>query len=156
MQLLGFDFEKSVILADAARRRFVDPSSFRVFEDTRPALERLANKGWRNIVLSNHVPELDSIVSGVGLGDLIETSFTSALTGYEKPHPEAFAIAMREAGNPARIWMVGDNPDADVLGAEAVGIPAILVRGEDDRVERQVPDLFSAVKLIGEPVADKS
>ncbi len=26
-------------------------------------------------------------------------------------------------------WMVGDNPEADVRGAEAVGLPAILVRG---------------------------
>ncbi len=103
MQLLGFGYKESVKLAEAARRRYVKPSSFRVFEDTRPTLERLANGGWRNIVLSNHVPELDSIVSGVGLGDLIETVFTSALTGYEKPHPEAYAIARREAGNPTRI-----------------------------------------------------
>ena len=50
--------------------------------------------------LMNHVPELESIVSGVGLGGLIETVFTSALTGYEKPHPEAFAIAKREAWEP--------------------------------------------------------
>ncbi len=49
--------------------------------------------------------------------------------------------------------MVGDNPDADVLGAEAVGIPAILVRREDDRVARQVSDLFSVIKLIEEPIA---
>ncbi len=25
-------------------------------------------------------------------------------------------------------WMVGDNPEADVRGAEAVGLPAILIR----------------------------
>ena len=153
IQRLGFDTRESVNLAEAARRRYVDPSSFRVFEDTRPTLERLANSGWRNIVLSNHVPELAAIVSGIGLDDLIDTLFTSALTGYEKPHPEAFAIARREAGDPTRIWMVGDNPDADVLGAQAVGIPAILVRQEDDRVARQALDLLSVVRLIEEPIA---
>jgi KaiC/GvpD/RAD55 family RecA-like ATPase len=57
------------------------------------ALQRLAAVGWRHIVLSNHVPELASIVAGVGLGYLVETVLSSARTGYEKPHPEAFAIA---------------------------------------------------------------
>jgi putative hydrolase of the HAD superfamily len=33
-------------------------------------------------------------------------------------------------GQPARMWMVGDNPVADIRGAEAVGIPAFLVHTE--------------------------
>ena len=148
MRQLGFDEEASARLADAARRRYVDPSSFRVFGDARPTLERLGAGGWRHIVLSNHVPELESIVDGVGLGDLVETVLSSARTGYEKPHPEAFALARTEAGNPAHLWMVGDNPDADVLGAESAGIPAILVRTEDARVSRQAPDLASAASLL--------
>ena len=151
MRRLGFDDESSVKLAQATRRRFLDPSSFHAFEDTRETLEVVAASGWRNVVLSNHVPELESIVTGVGLGGLIEQVFTSALIGYEKPHPEAFAIAKEQTGYPKNIWMVGDNPDADVLGAEAVGIPAVLVRREDDRVNRQAPDLISVIKMIVEP-----
>ncbi|WP_228282485.1 HAD hydrolase-like protein [Rubrobacter tropicus] len=34
--------------------------------------------------------------------------------------------------NPKRVWMVGDDADADVRGAEAAGIPAILVRGRHE------------------------
>jgi len=103
-------------------------------------------------VLSNHVPELESIVSGVGLGELIERVLTSALTGYEKPHPGAFAIARDQPRYPQHIWMVGDNPNADVLGAEVVGIPAILVRREDERVDRQATNLVSVIKMIFDPV----
>lgn len=33
--------------------------------------------------------------------------------------------------------MIGDNPEADVRGAEAAGIPAILVRSDDDGVARR-------------------
>lgn len=44
--------------------------------------------------------------------------------------------------------MVGDNPHADVRGAEAVGIPAILVRAKDARVTRQVDDLFGVEALL--------
>ncbi len=34
------------------------------------------------------------------------------------------------------VWMVGDNVSADIAGAEAVGLPAVLVRGMDPRAVR--------------------
>jgi FMN phosphatase YigB (HAD superfamily) len=83
--------------------------------------------GWRHAILSNHVPELPSMVSGLGLSHLIDVVFTSAATGYEKPNPRAFEIALEACGWPSESWMVGDNPIADIAGAEAFGIPAVLV-----------------------------
>jgi ribonucleotide monophosphatase NagD (HAD superfamily) len=44
--------------------------------------------------------------------------------------------------------MVGDNPEADVLGAERIGLRGILVRGRSPDVERVAPDLAGAVRLI--------
>jgi putative hydrolase of the HAD superfamily len=81
------------------------------------------------------VPELPALVGALGLEDLIDGVYTSAAIGYDKPHPEAFRHALRESGDPARRWMVGDNPVADVKGAQALGIPALLIRtagGEPD------------------------
>ena len=69
------------------------------------------------MILSNHVPELRSIVDGVGLGSLIDQVYTSAVTGYEKPNPESYRIALG-SDPPEECFMVGDNVDADVLGAE--------------------------------------
>jgi putative hydrolase of the HAD superfamily len=82
----------------------------------------------------------------LGLAPHFEAVFTSAETGFEKPHPEAFARARGALGDPAVIWMIGGNPTADVAGAQTAGIPAILVRGErDDAVElRALPELLSA------------
>ncbi len=45
MKRLGFDNENSTELAQAARFRFIDPSSFRVFEDTRGTLEAVTANG---------------------------------------------------------------------------------------------------------------
>ncbi|MGH9197011.1 MAG: HAD-IA family hydrolase, partial [Acidimicrobiia bacterium] len=59
---------------------------------------------------------------------LVESVFTSARIGYEKPHPEAFRTVLSHITDADNIWMVGDNPVADVAGAEKVGIPGILVR----------------------------
>lgn len=115
-------------LANAVRTRYVDGTcGWQVFDDAAPALAALAGGGWRNVIVSNHVPELPELVDQLGLGELIEAVLTSARTGYEKPHPEAFRVALRACGEPESVWMVGDNPVADVAGALAVGVPAILV-----------------------------
>jgi len=68
------------------------------------------------------------LVSGLGLGSHLDHVVTSARIGYEKPHPGAFRAALRICGNPTNVWMVGDNPIADIEGAEAIGLRAILVR----------------------------
>lgn len=114
-----------------------------VFDDTRPALELTAAAGWRNVILSNHVPELPQLVAALGLDDLIERVFTSATIGFDKPHPDAFRYASRESGSPERVWMVGDDPVADIGGAEALGIPALLIRTEGGE-----PDALAAARRI--------
>ena len=142
-------------LAGAARRRLTDPTvGWHVFEDSLPALHATAAAGWRNAILSNHIPELAQIVDALGLGGSLEAIFSSAVTGYEKPHPDAFQTALRALGEPADVWMVGDNPQADVAGAEALGIPAILVaregdaRARDADASRRTADLAEAARVI--------
>ena len=98
--------------------------------------------------MSNHVPELQDIVEGLRLAELIDESLSSAVTGYEKPNPKAFALGREAAGDPDEIWMVGDNPHADVLGAESVGIPAILVRSDDESLARRCHDLRGVPSLL--------
>jgi putative hydrolase of the HAD superfamily len=134
-------------LARAVRERFVDLAGWRLFEDTIPALRALKEAGWDTAVLSNHVPELPALVEGLGLGELVGEVFTSAAIGYEKPNPEVFMHALRVCGSPAEVWMVGDNPVADVEGAEAVGVPAVLVRSKG-RVRRRADGLMEAADLI--------
>jgi putative hydrolase of the HAD superfamily len=99
------------------------------------AVEALAitkTAGYRNVILSNHAPELPSLVEALGLSDLVELTITSAAIGAEKPHRALFEHAMRAASvEPADdIWMVGDNPVADMEGARAVGIRALLADGD--------------------------
>jgi len=119
----------AVAAAQLAPRIYSDPQFWQVFDDTRPALALLQQNGWRHVVLSNHCPELPALVADLGLVDLIEDVITSAATGYEKPNPAMFQIALDRAPS-SRVWMVGDNPMVDIDGATAVGIPAILVRDQ--------------------------
>ena len=135
-------------LSPSVRERFVDGTRvWRLFDDAREALSVTAAAGWRSVIVSNHVPELADLVRSLGLDELVEEVFSSALTGFEKPHPEAFRLALRACGEPRRRWMVGDNPVADVAGAEALGIPAILVRTSGP-APRRAPDAAAAAELI--------
>lgn len=145
---LGYDRERAQRLADETRITYTDASSFSLYDDTIPALESLTRSGWRHVILSNHVPELPNLVRELGLLPFFDDVISSALIGYEKPHSEAFAAGLRAAGDADEVWMVGDNPVADVEGAEAAGIPAILVRSEGKAL-RCCRDLHEVVKLLG-------
>jgi FMN phosphatase YigB (HAD superfamily) len=149
----GYPPARALELAEAARRLYVDPGvGWALFDDTLPALERLSQDGWTHAILSNHVPELRQIVGGLGLDELVAAVSCSAETGYEKPHAEAFASVLDRL-RPAEAWMVGDNVVADVLGAEAVGLPAVLVRRPDSRALRYADSLAGVEGFLAEEVA---
>lgn len=113
--------------AAALRAVYLDPAAWSVYDDVAPALALL--DGYRHVIVSNHVPELPSLVAALGLR--VDAVVTSAAVGWEKPNPAIYraGLAVAEA-EPGEAWMVGDNPVADVAGAEAAGLRAVLVRGE--------------------------
>ena len=83
-------------------RVYVDPRHWAVFDDTKPTLTRRREAGWRHLIVSNHVPELPQLVQDLGLAEFIDEVLTSATTGYEKPHPQMFAITFARAGSPTQ------------------------------------------------------
>lgn len=125
---LGCEEALAHSLAQQVRAMYTDVEHWHLYDDTVPVLEELSQRGWTHVMLSNHVPELASILHHLGLDKHIDQVFNSAETGYEKPHPVAFEQVRQAVGIVEQIWMVGDNPIADVAGAASVGLPAILVR----------------------------
>lgn len=144
----GFPQDEARRLARLVREVYVDPKYWRVFDDTVECLERLRTEGWKHVILSNHVPELPGIVSRLGLSPYVSAVYNSARLGVEKPNPEIFRRALADLAPYQEVWMVGDNPLADVACAEAVGIPAILVRGTSPGVSRQAAALSEVPALL--------
>jgi putative hydrolase of the HAD superfamily len=124
----GFDATRAAECSRKVRAVYTEAGSWALYDDTIPALRRLANQGWSNVLLSNHTPKLPEILQALGLDRYLEAIFCSAQTGYEKPNPMAFrlVLAAYPAANP--VWMIGDNPDADIAGARVNGLRTILVR----------------------------
>jgi len=148
-QGVGYNHNRAKELSSLVRNAFINPNRFVLYEDTIPALEYLAERGWKHAIHSNHVPELPDIVAGIGLSPYIDWCISSGSTGYEKPNPKAFYIALDRVGNPEKVWMVGDNPEADIRGAESIGIPAILVRNPNyENIKYYARDLMGAVSII--------
>ncbi|HUU69417.1 MAG TPA: HAD family hydrolase [Planctomycetota bacterium] len=130
------------------RKTFLGVEHWHLFPDTVPSLSALADVGWTHWILSNHVPELGQLADGLGLGQLIQSVFTSARTGYEKPHPSAFEHVLRKTAPGSTVWMIGDSMVADVEGATKVGLSAILVRKQAAGVIHYCCDLYGISRIV--------
>lgn len=148
---VGIPAQRAEELAHHFRGVYTHLERWRLFDDTLPTLRALSEEGWRHAVLSNHVPELRGILTHLGLDGLLEQIFNSAETGYEKPHPHAFELALQAFGPLEQVWMIGDNFQADVLGAQALGIPGILVRHAHPQAERSAENLTQVMSLLSKP-----
>lgn len=148
-QGVGYSSNESKRLAQLAHELLLDPRGYTLFEDTIPTLQRLSNRGWRHIILSNSFPELPHLLDSLPIKHFIHECISSGITGYEKPNPEAFAIALDRADHPEQVWMIGDNLLADIRGAEAAGIRAILARQTPaEAVKYHAHNLLEAVSVI--------
>ena len=125
---VGFDEAEAEELALKFRPAYLDAGRWGVFDDVAECLSILASRGWKHRILSNHVPELPQLVADLGLGGFFDEIITSARVGFEKPRIELFQYALRNLRGTSRAWMIGDSYSADIRGAEAAGLPAILVR----------------------------
>jgi putative hydrolase of the HAD superfamily len=144
----GIPEPESLRLAKQVRTAYVNPSQFSLFPDVHQTLTALSAKGWRHVLLTNHVPELGTILQVVGIQHHFAAIFNSADTGVEKPHPEAFENVRLSLPSGSKMWMIGDNFTADIQGAESAGIPAILVRKPHPSARRYADDLAGVVAML--------
>lgn len=67
----------------------------------------------------------------LGIVDRVDTLVTSEETGREKPGSVMFTLPLARLDcPPSRAALVGDQTDADVAGANAVGLETVLFNGE--------------------------
>ncbi len=117
---------------DAAFRQ---RSAFYVFPDVIPALDVMQAAGLRLAVVSNWGWAAPELLQTLELARHFEVMSISARVGYQKPHPAIFEHALHLLGvGPDEAIHIGDDPQADVVGARRVGIEPVLIdrRGRID------------------------
>jgi putative hydrolase of the HAD superfamily len=101
-------------------------------DETRDALRRLRQSGFRLGVVSNSEGRVHEALDAAGLRQYFDAVVDSGVMGIEKPDPRIFRIALRELGvEPEEAVYVGDLYDIDVLGARSAGIEAVLLGSSD-------------------------
>lgn len=113
------------------------------------ALGRLRAAGIKLAVVSNSEGTVGAVLDEVGLGRHLETVVDSWLVGVAKPDPRIFEIALGRIGIPAvQALMVGDSPTADVAGARAAGVGAVLLDPLDVHPTSDVPRFSDIPALV--------
>jgi HAD superfamily hydrolase (TIGR01509 family) len=115
-----------------------------IFPDAIEFLTYLRDHGIRTAIVTNsfHPAELrDKELEALGLLEFFpECRITAADAGYLKPHPDIFSRALECLGvTTDEVVFIGDNPVADIAGAQGFGLRAVL------RVKSPAPPMLSGL-----------
>jgi putative hydrolase of the HAD superfamily len=112
------------------------------YPDVVPALQRVRAAGLRTAVVTNGMSDLQWLkLDRAGLAPHFDAFVASSAVGIGKPDPRIFEVTLDRLGSSAAAaWMVGDNPDRDVAGAQAAGIRSVWLdrRGDTREVAADV------------------
>jgi HAD superfamily hydrolase (TIGR01662 family) len=133
-------------------------------DDAIQTLETLLSNGYRLGMISNTSDDrnVQKIVDRFGLRRFFEIIITSAALGIRKPDPRIFKVALDHFQiEPGAAAMVGDTLEADILGANQLGIYSIWITrriqilGDDELLIQpkavitalsQIPDLLIGIE----------
>src|SRR5512138_1274058 len=111
-------------------------------EDALQTLKKLEKDGYRMGLISNAGDDQDvhQLVRRFGIASFFDFILTSAACSYRKPHRRIFELALSNwYFLPSEAVMVGDNLDADIRGAQSVGLYAVWIsRRAGQRTEEQL------------------
>jgi len=119
------------------------------------ALARLQDLGLQLVIVSNSDGTVEHSLDAAGLRGFFAVVIDSAVVGAEKPDVRIFQAALDASGaRPERTLHVGDLYHADVTGARAAGIHALLLDPYDDwtsvtDVDR-LPDIWAVASRLAE------
>ena len=99
------------------------------YENVYSSLKNLQKSNIKVIIITNGIDWVQKErVNKLKLNPLINGMLTSDQVGYSKPHPAMFekGIELLQLDK-SEIWVVGDNPQADIEGASNIGLSSCLI-----------------------------
>lgn len=123
------------------------PNNNHLLEDSLEILDYLSKK-YRLHIITNGFDEIqERKMKNSGIHHYFETVTTSEEAGVKKPHPEIFNKALSKCeAKPEFSVMIGDNLEADIVGAHNFGIRSILL----DTYEKINQDQFLQIQKLKE------
>ena len=139
----GYDEVPDKIIRNALDALFaVTQTNWVLEEDAIPTLRKLESNGYRMGIISNAGDDQDvqQLARRFGISHYFDFILTSAACSYRKPHPRIFELALSNWYLlPSEAVIVGDNLDADITGAQRVGLYGVwLSRRAAPRTDDQL------------------
>lgn len=112
------------------------PGNNHLLEGSNEVLEAF-NKKYELHIITNGFEEVqERKMTGSGIASFFKTVTTSEEAGVKKPNPAIFELALKKSGAlPENSVMIGDNLEADVMGAENYGIRAIYLNPDNQKAQ---------------------
>jgi HAD superfamily hydrolase (TIGR01549 family) len=119
-------------------------------DDALPTLEALRRQGYRIGLVSNagYDDDVQTLVDNAGLRPYLEFIISSAAMGIRKPSPRIFQAALDFFhAAPEQAVMIGDYLEADILGANQLGMGSVWITRR--------ADMTNAAKYDGRILPDR-
>ncbi|MEH2149541.1 HAD family hydrolase [Nostoc sp.] len=147
---VGINRNQAIKYALQVQNEYKNIEKWHLYDDVIPTLQDSIKNNYKNIILSNHIPELHEIIEQLNITEYFEEIYTSVKIGYEKPNLKLYAHIINDLKiEKTECVMIGDNYNADIAGALRADIQAILVRKPNDKnYKLYSPDLRGILKII--------
>jgi putative hydrolase of the HAD superfamily len=131
-------------------RHFARPEAWRSEAGAEEALGELEARGYQLGLASNFDARLHEVAKGLApLKRFVDNIVVSSEVGHRKPARAFFeALATRTGFAATQILHVGDDPDNDLAGAAALGMPAILFDPRARHPESSGPRIESLRDIV--------
>lgn len=107
---------------------YLSPDKYMLFDDVKPALDRIRNEGIQIGLVSNFAAELRQILQHKNVLHYFDPVVISAEAGVEKPNPEIFRIALAQTGLKANeVLYIGDHETNDIWAPAQIGMDTVRI-----------------------------
>ncbi|MFV8224961.1 YjjG family noncanonical pyrimidine nucleotidase [Christiangramia aquimixticola] len=123
------------------------PKNNHLLDGTLEVLDNLKDRYQLHIITNGFEEVQHQKMQTSAIHNYFKTITTSEAAGVKKPHPQIFELALQKSGaKPENSVMIGDNLEADIIGAHKFGLNVIYL----NPLEHQIQSLYPQVKKLKE------
>lgn len=138
--------ELSVHLGDKYISR--SPTKTNLFPNTHQVLSKLKEKYQLHIITNGFKEVQYTKLEKSNLLQYFEVVVCSEETGKKKPHKDVFNLALSRAKTlPEESLMIGDNLEADIIGANKVGMKTVWFNPDQKQTKNNVVQIQDLIEL---------
>lgn len=152
----GYSDLPDTVIRDSLDQHYaITQKNWKLEKDTVACLQALQDANYKMGIISNAGDDRDvqQLVEKFEIASYFDIVLTSAACGYRKPHQKIFKLALEFFNTRAEeVAMVGDTLNADILGANQMGMYSIWItrRVEDPEKEELSTQPQATIKTLAE------